>query len=431
MLERMQCRMRKVRKGFVYLCAGLLTAMSLILVLGSIASAQEKVTIVVWEWVSLEWPAYTEFLKGFEKEHPNIELQIEQQLHVGVYDKYVLAGKAHQLPDVMMVVGQYIPDFAERGYFADLGPYVDKEGGEEFLASYVPGLVKGSYWKGILSAIPDRGGPTALFYNTDLFSKAGIESPPKTWKEFVEVAVKLTDVSGGAYGYTQTGSNGAEPMWEFSPWLYQAGGRFIDDQGNTIVNSSAGAEALQFIVDLVNKHKVMPPGFVTTQPKIARDLFAIGKVAMRIDGPWMLPAWTKESYPELEYQVALLPKGKTTGVNIGAHWQSISRDSKNKEAAWEFIKWKTSAEAQYDLSMAGRDSLPGVTSVAERLKKEIPRLTTFFEQLMVENAYFPFAMPQPEMRARAFTEEMASAVMGVKTVKQALDDLAEQWEELK
>ena len=426
----MQYRMRKVRKGFVYLCAGLLTAMSLILVLGSIASAQEKAKIVVWEWLSMDWSPGLEILNRFEEEYPNIELQLEEMSHMGIYDKYVIAGKARQLPDVMMMVGQFTPDFAERGYLVDLAPYVEKEGGEEFLAQYALGMRKAGMWKGILYGIPGGSGPTSLFYNTDLFNKAGIASAPKTWEEFVEVAVGLTNVSDDVYGYTLAGTNGAEPLWEFSPWLYQAGGNCVDDQGNTIINNSAAVEALQFIVDLVNKYKVIPPGFVATTPKVSRDLFATGKIGMRIDGPWGYFIWPEETYPELKYQVALLPKGKTTGTNIGGNWYAISRDSKNKEAAWEFIKWFCGSEVRYDMSIRGYSILSSVKGAAERLKKEIPEHAVFYEQLEAENTNFPFGMPQPEMRARAFTIEYANAVMGLKTAKQALDDLAKWWEQL-
>ena len=87
--------------------------------------------------------------------------------------------------------------------------------------------------------LPIDGESTGLFYRTDLFKAAGIDGPPTTWDEFQADAEKLTDEAKDQYGYEVFAP---EAAYYWYPWLYQAGGDLLSEDGKEIVFDSPEAQ---------------------------------------------------------------------------------------------------------------------------------------------------------------------------------------------
>ncbi|HEX2809859.1 MAG TPA: extracellular solute-binding protein, partial [Kineosporiaceae bacterium] len=83
----------------------------------------------------------------------------------------------------------------------------------------IDAFVKSGTYNGKMYGFPDLSSARALFYNKDLFTKAGIANPPKTWDEFVTDAKKLTALGNGTIGYAQP-LGPEEAQAEFSIWLF-------------------------------------------------------------------------------------------------------------------------------------------------------------------------------------------------------------------
>ena len=92
----------------------------------------------------------------------------------------------------------------------------------------LPAFVQSGTYKGKLYGMPDLSSARALFYNKDLFTKAGIAAPPKTWDEFDADAKKVTALGDGNVGYAMP-LGPEEAQAEFSIWLFNNGGNWKTD----------------------------------------------------------------------------------------------------------------------------------------------------------------------------------------------------------
>src|SRR4030095_14831833 len=139
--------------------------------------------------------------------------------------------------------------------------------------------------------------PLVLYYNKDMFQKAGVEPPKEgwTWNDFAETAKKLTVREGDKV--TQWGvqmpDHWGDYSWDrgFSIFAYQNGADFLSPDGSKAtgyLNSDAMKEAMQFYVDLVKKEKVAPDVATLKAQSSNADLFINGKAAMLITGRWPL-----------------------------------------------------------------------------------------------------------------------------------------------
>jgi multiple sugar transport system substrate-binding protein len=143
----------------------------------------------------------------------------------------------------------------------------------------LPNFVKSGTYQGKMYGMPDLSSARALFYNKDLFAKAGIAAPPKTWDEFVADAKKLTALGNGTVGYAMP-LGPEEAQAEFSIWLFNNGGDWKSD-GKWAINSPQNVETLTFLKTLSVTDKVTQnnPG-KTNRTDGAFALFQSGRAGM-------------------------------------------------------------------------------------------------------------------------------------------------------
>jgi len=409
--------------------------LALVLIVASISisvpvAGAEKPVLTVWDWHTTEIPHVTKTLyEKFEKQY-NCKLIVVGLGWTDLIEKVTIAAKGGRLPDVMEIMANYfIPEWAERGYLEILDPYIEKEDGEKFLAKYEPWLL----WpyKGHTYGLPVFGGDYALFYNKTLFKEAGIGGPPTTWEELVSSAQKLTEPYKGKWGLALCG-NDPESLPITACFIAQNGGRAGKVNGKIQINSPESVAGVQFQLDLINKYKVVP-SYVTSDFTRNRELFRTGKLAMHYDGPWYIPI-VQEKEPEFEWDTALLPKGKYHGTVLysGDNVYAMSSNAKHKDLCWELIKFMTSEESNY-YWMSRAPNFPAITAVAEREDiKSLPYFKPFLEAAHLGNAIDLYkVLPQPILKTwEYFKVEMQAAALGEKTAKQAMDNVAEKWQEM-
>jgi multiple sugar transport system substrate-binding protein len=143
----------------------------------------------------------------------------------------------------------------------------------------IDAFVQSGTFNGKMYGMPDLSSARALFYNKDLFTKAGIAAPPKTWQEFEDTAKKITALGGGTVGYAMP-LGPEEAQAEFSIWAFNNGGSWKTD-GKWSINSPKNVETLQFLKKLAVEDKVTQnnPG-KTNRTDGAFPLFSSGKAGM-------------------------------------------------------------------------------------------------------------------------------------------------------
>ncbi|WP_200905845.1 ABC transporter substrate-binding protein [Caloranaerobacter sp. TR13] len=344
------------------------------------AKKEETVTITLGGWASS--PAETDLLdaqiKEFEKTHPNIK--IEKQVITGDYLQQMQARIASKTePDVYYLDVSQAPTFIEKGVILPLDEYLDKED----LKDFEPNLLKGFQKDGKTYGLPKDYNTLALFYNKDMFEKAGVKVPT-TWKELEEAAKALT--KDGVKGIVL--SNDAA---RFIPFIYQAGGKVLEN-GEIVFNSNEAAKGLDFYYSLIKK------GYADTPQNLGvgwnGDALAQKKAAMCIEGGWMIP-FMKDAGPDVNYGIAKLPKGEKEGDLAFTVAYVMSRNTKHKEAAAEVIKFLTGKKAQQMTADSGL-AIPTRISMGEVYTKKYPERKPLVEMVQYSKV-FQFGTKGPKI----------------------------------
>jgi multiple sugar transport system substrate-binding protein len=190
-----------------------------------------------------------------------------------------------------------------------------------------------------------------LYYNKGLFDKAGVEHPTPdwTWNDFVGAAKELTVTSNGKTTQWGTVLGAFVEWWGWENLVWMEGGDIVDQRPfytRLTLNNEPVIKVLQFLQDMVYKHKVAPaPAQAASVAE--QGGFETGKVAMLVDGGWGIQS--RKAIKAFEWDVEMLPKGPE-GF-FGEFWpgtpMQISAQTKNPDLAWEFVRWfAASKEAQ-------------------------------------------------------------------------------------
>jgi multiple sugar transport system substrate-binding protein len=224
-----------------------------------------------------------------------------------------------------------------------------------------------------------------MYYRKDLFSQYGL-TVPKVWSEdFLDAAKKLTmdtngDGKADVFGITFYGDN-IYAREAASFFIHGFGGKFVDKTSSglkVVVDQPGSVKGLQYMADLVQKHKVTPQGIATynNSALITAVQQGITGMALATNGYWGLMEDKEKSKVAGKLGYAPFPasKGMTyPGISSVSTWgMTINKQSKNKDAAWEFIQFLTSTRG--DLYMALKGNGPSRSSTYNNVdyKKQAP-----------------------------------------------------------
>jgi len=203
--------------------------------------------------------------------------------------------------------------------------------------------------------LPIQANALTLAYRKDLFDdpahqkaykeKTGKElTPPETLDDFVSVASYFTNPAKRMWGTTLMAGAGDWATDDFKSLLASFGGdgHLVNDKFEPVFSSPEGVAALKFYADLINVQKVTPPGTTSASWDNVATSFSDGLTAMTMNYHDLALS------PNVKGSVAyaVIPKGKSVGPHDGAWILSVNSFSKNKEWAYEAIKWLTSAKSQ-------------------------------------------------------------------------------------
>ena len=204
----------------------------------------------------------------------------------------------------------------------------------------------------------------ALWYNRDMFDKAGVEYPPVTidtawtWNEFIEVAKKLTfDTNGNNPGdpgfdrnnIVQYGAYVNQWTWQLEVWSLSNGGRWFSEDGKSIIFDSAAIEGIQKVVDLHLVHNVAPFNPGTADAGFANSI-AAGNVAMTTEGQWAAGFYTDVN---IDYGVAILPYMKSKANIVTGGPVVVFAGTSHPEEVADFVRWYTDEENNFGPIEAG------------------------------------------------------------------------------
>jgi multiple sugar transport system substrate-binding protein len=279
--------------------------------------------------------AVTSLLREFERQNPGIRVEVVSIPWPVMYQKLMVSLRSGDAPDLGYVIVRWLRELQALRFLADLTPQVNTLAkGDWNQATWDPATVGGR-----LYAIADRVDPYMIFYNRDLFERAGIRTFPDTMDEFLAAAKRLT--GRGVYGFGLVGAKHATLIGQFMNFLYAFNGNFLAPDGTrATINDEAGVAAFEFYTDLLRKHGVAQPSAPADSRNEVRQLFMTGQVAMMIDGPWATGTF-REMAPRLNWGVGKIPQvvGKERRSVLSAWYYVIFDKSPHKVEAWKLVSF--------------------------------------------------------------------------------------------
>jgi ABC-type glycerol-3-phosphate transport system substrate-binding protein len=258
-----------------------------------------------------------------------------------------------------------------------------------------------------------------------MFKAAGIDSPPKTWDEFEADAAALTDESKNQYGYELFAT---EAAYYWYPWLYQAGGDLLSEDGKSVVFDSPEAKkAADFYVNLA---KYSPKDYLNSNSYDGRVAFAEGQVAMYMAGAWFAGVLSDE-FPKIEgkWSTAPLPEGEAgCKTTIAGDALIMLGDTKDSDAAWLWMEYLSQPEVIADFTYKTEGTLlPPLKSLlnGEEIVKEKPVLQGFID-LMQCGVASTVSNPKFPRIETILNEELGKAMYGDQSASEALDNAKQQ-----
>jgi multiple sugar transport system substrate-binding protein len=407
-------------KKLLGLCLAVVLVFSMAACNNGDKASGEKQTLEVALWSESVSEALEASIAKFNEKHPDVEVKITISPYGEYWTKLKTSLGGGSGPDVFWMNGPNFYQYTTTGLIKDLDPFIKKSDNYN-TENYYQTLLDLYSYEGKLYAAPYFFDSVGLFYNKEMFDKAGVAYPDETWTwdDLEKVGKTLSNPDEGVYGYAGHTVISQEGYYNI---IHQAGGHIIsDDKTKSGFDLPETKEAFHFLQRLIDEG-ISP----STQKQIEthpRDLFISNKMAM-------LPAVSTNSgllYEALgeNLGVAPLPKGKKAASIIhGIAW-SMNAKAKNEDLAWDLITALTNEEGNRAIAESGY-TMPANKELSSLWTESIPSLNLqVFIDAQNYGAVYPISKNTAEWQAIE-TKEIQSALLENRSIDEALDKVAEE-----
>jgi multiple sugar transport system substrate-binding protein len=279
--------------------------------------------------------------------------------------------------------------------------------------------------------IPYRVTTGIMHYQKALLEQAGITKLPETFDELEKAAI-ATNTPPGRYGFGLSGRQGPAIMSAFLPWLYSCGGDVLDFKtGEILINKPNAIAALDFWAGLMVKDKVVPPEAVTWEYD---EIVAGGQNDRYAMAETFAPYGTLMNDPKVsktggKWTWATVP-GQTSKEQsrtwVDGHFMAVPKYTKNKDWSLQFIQMACSKEWMRRSMLRG-NAPPRGSVLRDSAMVELIGWTPVAAAAIETGIPTP-AQPVWSTLALSLRTGLSQALLGQKTAKQALDDVAIDWQ---
>jgi len=312
--------------------------------------------------------------------------------------------------------------------FEPLDEYMKAEPIED-PADLFPGMMEATRIGGHQAAIPFRHTTSGLHYNEALLEERGLSGPPKTIEEFFDYCKKLTytrsdgtQVAGLVLpGVTYPNVVDIARAWD---------GDFITQDFKVVANQGGMVKAVAGLRELFQMGG-FPRSFATIQTEDVNTWMQQGRAAMSIVGMSRTSIYNdpqRSKFPG-KFKVVPLPAsaemaGKFTAAPVKVEFWSmaLTRNGKNKKLAWSLLREMMSKQSTLAAAINGNGPVRNSTYDNAEFASKLPYAEAERQTLKVARPPMP-AFDNEQRAADIFKEETEAAVLGMKPVQKAMDDL--------
>jgi putative chitobiose transport system substrate-binding protein len=336
---------------------------------------------------------------------------------------------AKTAPDVVNLNPDFAIQLAAKNAWLELGPVLTKGENKE----YIPSIWQAGTLDGKAFSFPWYLTTNVTIYNQDLMTKAGVVKPPTTYQELAQAAKQIKEKTGKYAFFTTFVPEDSNDVLES---LVQMGVQLVDKQGKAGFNTPAGKAAFQYWVDLY-KQGLLPKEALTQGHQQGIQLYQAGETAMLSAGAPFIDTIAKNA-PEIAKVSAVAPQisGQTGKKGVAVMNLVIPRSTKMSEAAVKFALFVTNASNQVAFAQAS-DTLPSnVKAVADyktKLGSSNDKSTLAQGKLISADQLSQSEILIPPLKnlnvlKKAIYENLQAAMLGEKTVDQAVTTAAAAWD---
>lgn len=392
---------------------------------------KEKVEITFWHvWSEKDSGPIEAQVAAFNKKQDRITVKV-----LGNQDatKQLTAISGGNPPDVALTFWNNLGPWADAGAVLELDPYFKKDNFDT--AAVIPSAMERMKVNGKYYGIPfTMSMGSTLMYNKKAFQDAGLSGPPETLEQLLDYSKKLTKKDAGG-NLTNMGFLPDYPWIDNVFWPLIFGGSWVDEAtGKVTPNKKENVDAIayqrkyyeEFGVDAIGKFR---SGL--GQRGTPQDPLLTGQLAMMIGWEYNFAEERKKDGP---LGIAPFPYPQDRPDLKGAGLVSpravfIPKKAKNPEAAWEFMQYLMSADAQVEFATASK-VIPTLAKVLDddRLRKneQLSTLWDFYDRAKNKNLQgFPNNV-YINQYLQFLSEETEKALKGQQSAKDAMDKVAEK-----
>ncbi len=372
-------------------------------------SAAHPATLSFWA-MGREGEVVQELVREFEREHPDIRVDVQQIPWSAAHEKLLTAFVGRSTPDIAQLGNTWVTEFVALGALAPLDSLVAASV-DLAPADYFPGIWDTNVLDGRLYGVPWYVDTRLLFYRTDVLRRAGYDAIPATWDEWKAAMVAVKRAAGeGRYAFFL-------PLNEWQPIVVlglQAGSPLLEaDATRGAFSRPEFLRALHWYVDLFEEGLAPPVRnneIANMYQEFERETFS-----MVITGPWNLGEFARRLPAELQdaWSTSALPgpDAEHPGVSVaGGSSLVLFERSKKRDAAWKLVEFLSRPDQQLAFARLSGDLPARVAAWDDSAFAGDPRVAAFRTQL--ERVVSTPKIPEWEQIAARLQERVELAVRG-------------------
>nr|WP_274637127.1 extracellular solute-binding protein [Microbacterium bovistercoris] len=368
---------------------------------GNASGSSQSLTLMVASYSDNTKAEWEQIIKDFEAKNTGLTVTLDVESWNDINNVIKTRIQAGKQPDILN-----IDAFA--GFASDDLLYPAKDiVSPATLADFQPSFVQNASMNGTQYGLPFIASARALFYNKDLFAKAGISAPPKTWAEMEAAAAKLKKSGVTPYGMP-LGSEEAQA--ETAIWFYGGGGGYGDASTLTIDSPENVAAATEMQKFITKGWTQANPGSTDRTPLL--NVFMQGKIGMQVGLPPIV-GQIKDKNPALKYAIAPIPTkdGSAFTLGVADHLMAFKNKTDKKAAITKFLDYFYSADV-YTKWVTAEGFLPTTKSGAEKMASN-EELKPFLD-LLPAAKFYPSTNPHWSAAQGAIQAQIGQLGQGTK-----------------
>lgn len=384
-------------------------------------------------WTMQLQPEFTDYfnqlIATFESENPDIKVTWVDVPWADMQSKVLTAVSANTAPDVVNLNPDFASQLASKNAWLPLDDKITDDVKQQYLGK----IWQASTLNGESFGIPWYLTARVTLYNQDLLTKAGISQPPKTYADLAQMAKQVKEKTGKyAFFISFVPEDAADVLQSF----VQMGVPLVGEDGQAAFNTSEGKAVFQYWTDLFQQ-ELLPRDVLTQGHRRAIELYQSGETAILQSGAEFLKT-IETNAPEIAKATASAPQitGETGKKNVAVMNLVIPRSTDQPDAALKFALYVTNDANQLAFAKAAKVLPSTVAALKDSYFTDIPADATPVDKArsvsasqMVDAEVLIPAMEDVKELQKIVYDNLQAAMLGQKTVDQAVADAATEWNE--